>query len=162
MAFKFGRIYYNDRWYYFYIVNGKGEVKFKSRNLYNEEAFRSEEYFKKYGLGSFSPTLIFSYLYNTAIIKDSLFYFPQTQIGYPHKKDTWGKSHIFSCANLRTGEMWPTKFCYPPIFNKDEIMRISSYSTDHSYAYTGQEVAVSFYKSDSIYVSSDLEQLSLQ
>lgn len=38
-------------------------------------------------------------------------------------------------------------------------MRISSYSTDHSYAYTGQEVAVSFYKSDSIYVSSDFEHI---
>lgn len=143
----------------FYIINDAGEIKFKSRNLYNEEAYRSEEYFKKHGLGSFCFTWIFSYLHNPAIIKDSLFYFPQTQIGYPNKKETWRTSHIFACANLRTGEMWPTKFCYPSIFNKNEIMRISSYSKDHSYAYTGKDVAVSFYKSDSIYVSSDFEHV---
>lgn len=143
----------------FYIIDDSGNIKFKSRGLYDKRAFRSEEFFKEHGLGAFCPTWIFSYLHNPAIIKDSLFYFPQSQIGYPRKKETWAKSNMFACVNLHTGEMWPTQFCYPSIFNKDEIMRMQSYSNDHSYAYTGKDVAVSFYKSDSIYVSSDFEHV---
>jgi len=134
---------------YFYMVNDSGSILFKSQALYQENNL----------FGEFAPTMLYSYYASPGIIRDSLLYFPQTQIGYPHTKDTWATSNIFSYVNLSTGQIGKTKFCYPSIFNKEEIIRTLSYENGHSYADTGKEVAVSFHASDSIYVSSDFQHV---
>lgn len=134
---------------YFYIVNDAGKILFKSQALYSGHNIS----------GDFAPTMLLSLYATPGIFRDSLFYFPQTQIGYPHKKDTWSKSNLFSYVNLSTGERGKTWFCYPSIFNKEEITRKLSYEKSHSYADTGEEIAVSFRASDSIYVSSDFHHV---
>lgn len=134
----------------FYIVNDSGHIQYKSPKLF----------FDKTGGGTlFGITFIYSRYHSPAIFKDSVLYFPQTNIGYPHKADTWATSHIFASLDFRTNELKPTRFCYPSIFNKEELTRKFSYNTAHSYAYTGKDVAVSFKQSDSIYVSSDFEHV---
>ena len=134
----------------FYIVNDSGYVKYKSPALYSD---------RKGGGESFGITFMYSRYHSPAIFKDSVLYFPQINIGYPHKADTWATSHIFASLDFRTNELKPTRFCYPSIFNKEELTRKFSYNTAHSYAYTGKDVAVSFKQSDSIYVSSDFEHV---
>ena len=134
---------------FFYMVDDKGRILFKSEPLYQGHG----------DFGRFAPTFFLSYISTPAILRDSLFYFPQTQIGYPHTKDTWRTSNIFASVNLQTGQLNTTQFCYPSIFNKEEITRTLSYESGHSYADTGREVAVSFWKSDSIYVSSDFNRV---
>ena len=130
---------------HFYIVNDKGEILFRSPGLYD----------RKKGFGTFCTTHVMSYYHQPAILRDSLLYFSQTHIGYPHRKDTWRTSNIFAVADLRSGKLHPLPMSYPSIFDKEEIMRTLSYDRGFSYADTGKEVAVSFNKSDSIYVSSD-------
>lgn len=134
---------------YFYMVDDAGSILFKSQSLYQGHGL----------FGEFSPTRFLSFYATPAILRDSLFYFPQKQIGYPHKKDTWSTSNLFSYVNLLTGQMHTTQFCYPSIFNKEEITRKLSYANAHSYADTGNEIAVSFQASDSIYVSSDFHHV---
>lgn len=139
---------------YFYIVNDSGKIQFKSPALFDAEALRTRKSFSEY-----CSTYFHSYYANPGIIKDSILYFPQTQIGYPHKKDTWSKSNLFSFVDLRTGKLGTTGFCYPDIFDKEEVVMKSSYEKSHSYGFTGKDVAVSFYYSDSIYVSSDFQHV---
>lgn len=139
---------------HFYMVNDSGNVLFKSPSLYERQTLQSKKFF-----GEFCSTLIFSYYSSPGIIKDSILYFPQKSIGYPHKKDTWKTSNIFSSLNMRTGELKKTEFCYPSVFDKEENMRKSSYESGHSYGFTGKDVAVSFRYSDSIYVSSDFKNM---
>ena len=134
---------------FFYVVDDQGTILFKSRSLYQEHG----------PFGKFAPTYYYSYYANPAILRDSLLYFPQTQIGYPHTKDTWATSNLFACVNLSTSQMNTTQFCYPSIFNKEEIIRTLSYKRSHSYADTGKEVAVSFGQADSIYVSSNFKDV---
>ena len=134
----------------FYIVNDSGYIKYKSPQLYSR---RDED------KSSFCGTRVISRYHNPAIFKDSILYFPQSNIGYPHKADTWATSNIFAGLDFRTNEMKPTRFCYPSVFNKEELTRKLSYNCSHSYAYTGRDVAVSFKQSDSIYVSSDFEHV---
>lgn len=134
---------------FFYMVDDVGKILFKSQPLYQGHGL----------FGRFATTFFLSYHASPMILRDSLLYFPQTQIGYPHKKDTWSTSNLFSYVNLQTGQMNTTQFCYPSIFNKEEITGKLSYENSHSYADTGKEVAVSFNTSDSIYVSSDFQHV---
>ena len=134
----------------FYIVNDSGYIKYKSPQLYSR---RNED------KSSFCGTMVISRYHKPAIFKDSILYFPQSNIGYPHKANTWATSNIFAGLDFRTNEMKPTRFCYPSVFNKEELTRKLSYNCSHSYAYTGRDVAVSFKQSDSIYVSSDFEHV---
>ena len=134
---------------FLYMVDDKGRILFKSQPLYQDHGL----------FGRFAPAYFYSYYANPAILRDSLLYFPQTQIGYPHTKDTWGTSNIFSYVNLLTGQMNTSQFCYPSIFDKEEMIRKWSYGCEHSYADTGEEVAVSFDSSDSIYVSPDFKHV---
>lgn len=139
---------------HFYMVDDAGNVLFKSPSLYDREALHTNKSF-----GKFCSTFILSYYSNPGIIKDSVWYFPQKQIGYPHTKETWSKSNLFSFLDMRTGKLGTTDFCYPDIFDKEEVLRTSSYEKGHSYGFTGKDVAVSFFHSDSIYVSSDFKNV---
>ncbi len=133
---------------FIYIVNGKGHITFKSEPLFNNRQF-----------GEYCLAMFYSYYASPAIRRDSMVYYAQTSIGYPHTEDTWKTSNIFSYVDLQTGELGRTKFCYPSVFNGKELERRLSYEVDHSYADTGKEVAVSFTQTDSIYVSSDFEHV---
>lgn len=134
---------------FFYMVDAKGRILFKSEPLYQGHG----------PFGRFAPAYFYSYYAIPAILRDSLLYFPQTQIGYPHTNGTWGISNIFSYLNLLTGQLNTTQFYYPSIFDKEEVIRKWSYGCEHSYADTGKEIAVSFESSDSIYVSSDFNHV---
>lgn len=138
----------------FCIINDKGQIQYKSPNLYN-----FKDYLDGKGFGLIAPAYFISRYHKPAIIKDSVLYFPQSQIGYPHTKESWKTSNIFASLDLQTGEMQPTRFCYPSIFDQEEILRTRSYDCAHSYGYTGKDVAVSFSQSDSIYVSSDFQHV---
>lgn len=139
---------------HFYLVNDSGNILFKSPLLYDREALRTGKSF-----GKFCSTFLISRYSSPGIIKDSVLYFPQKQIGYPHTKETWSKSNLFSFMDMRTGKLGTTNFCYPDIFDKEEIMGKYSYESGHSYDFTGKDVAVSFFYSDSIYVSSDFKNV---
>ena len=138
----------------FTIVNDSGHVKYKSPPLYNNKHMRNGG-----DWGEFCLSHFYSRYYNPAIIKDSILYFEQGQIGYPHTKDSWQTSNIFASLDLRTNDMQPTRFCYPSVFDVEEVTRAWSCESDHSYDYTGEEVAVSFKQTDSIYVSSDFHHV---
>ena len=137
----------------FYMVNGEGHILFKSPTLY-QRAKNGSALFADY-----CSTIFYSYYANPAILRDSLLYFPQNHIGYPHTKESWKTSNIFACLDLQTGQLGRTQFCYPSVFDGEEITRTLSYEKNHSYADTGKEVAVSFMYSDSIYVSSDFHHV---
>ena len=137
-----------------YIVDGSGNVLFKSPSLYDREALRTKRTF-----GQFCSTFFISRYSSPGIIKDSVLYFPQKQIGYPHTKETWSKSNLFASLDMQTGKLGTTDFCYPNIFDKEEVFRKLSYEKGHSYGFTGKDVAVSFFHSDSIYVSSDFKNV---
>lgn len=138
----------------FTIVNDSGHVKYKSPPSYNSKHIREGGKWGKFCLTSF-----ISRYHQPAIIKDSVLYFEQGQIGYPHTKESWQTSNIFASLNLRTNEMQPTRFCYPSVFEVEEVTRTWSCENGHSYDYTGEEVAVSFQQTDSIYVSSDFHHV---
>lgn len=131
----------------FYIVNDSGGILFKSDQLYPGRG----------DFGDYCTTMIYSYYSNPGIIQDSIFYFPQPHVGYPHKKEDWTKSNLFAYADLRTGQLGKTQLCYPAIFDKDEVLRTLSYESGASYAYTGKEIALSFHSADSIYVSPNFK-----
>ena len=138
----------------FTIVNDSGHVKYKSPSLYN-----SKHIAEGGGWGEFCLSSFISRYYQPAIIKDSVLYFEQGQIGSPNTKDSWQTSNIFASLDLRTNEMKPTRFCYPSVFDVKEVPRTWSCESGHSYDYTGKEVAVSFHQTDSIYVSSDFHHV---
>lgn len=132
-----------------YQINDEGEILSSSAELFSEHNHYVD----------YCSTIFYSYYSNPAILRDSLLYFPQNHIGYPHTKETWGTSNIFSYTNLNTGTLGKTSFCYPAEFDGEEITRTISYNAAHSYADTGKEVAVSFESCDSIYVSADFQHV---
>lgn len=137
-----------------YIVNDSGHIKYKSPMLYN-----FKEYLEGKGFGQICPTYFISWYHKPAIIKDSIIYFSQNHIGYPHTKESWKTSNIFASLDLRSNDLQPTRFCYPSVFEVEEVLRTWSCEDEHSYDYTGEEVAVSFKQTDSIYVSSDFQNV---
>ena len=110
--------------------------------------------YKDYCLSTFS-----SYYSAPVILKDSILYFKQPGVGYPRKPEDWKNISMFAYANLNTGKMAKTELKFPSIFGEEEVMRIKSYDSSFSYAYTGKDVAISFYQYDSIFVSSDFKHL---
>ena len=138
----------------FTVVDDSGQIKYKSPPLYNSKNVREGG-----DWGKFCRTSFISRYYKPAIIKDSVLYFEQGQIGYPHTKESWQISNIFASLDLRTNDIQPTRFCYPSVFDVEEETRTWSCKNDHSYDCTGEEVAVSFHQTDSIYVSSDFHHV---
>lgn len=137
----------------FYLVDDKGNIQ-KKIQLWHWDRKDKKALFKDYCLSTFS-----SYYSSPAILQDSILYFKQTKVGYPHKPEDWKNISMFAYANLNTGKMAKTELKFPSIFSEEEIMRNKSYDPSFSYAYTGEEVAMSFYQYDSIFVSSDFKHL---
>ena len=134
---------------FFYVVDDQGTILFKSQSLYQGNGI----------WGKFCSTFISSFASSPPVLRDSLLYFQQKYVGYPHTEESWRTSNIFAYVNLSTGQMDATQFYFPTLFHKKEITRTLSYDTSYSHADTGKEVAVSFADADSIYVSSNVKDV---
>lgn len=130
----------------FHLIDDKGDIT---------KTFRAWEK-GKFGI-RYGNISVYSYFSEPAILKDSLFYFAQSDIGYPHKKEDWSKTPMFAYANLKDGTLNHTELYFPDIFAEDEKYRETIYSTSFSYAFTGKQLAVSFKSFDSIMVTSDFK-----
>ncbi|MDO4181708.1 MAG: DUF4221 family protein [Bacteroidales bacterium] len=137
----------------FYMIDDAGHITYKSPALYVRRKNNVPLY------DGYCGTRVLSYYASPAIFRDSLFYFPQKAVGFPHTADNWSTSNLFAYMNMNTGELGRTKFCYPSVFDKAEDIYSAIYGRDHSYADTGKDVAVSFEETDSIYVSSDFHHV---
>lgn len=124
---------------FFYIVNEQGMVLQKFR-LWNPDDDGEDRMYANFCISSF-----YSYYASPAILQDSLLYFKQDEVGYPHKPEDWKNISMFAYANLNTGKMAKTELKFPSIFGEEEVMRIKSYDSSFSYAYTGKDVSISFY-----------------
>ena len=139
--------------FYCYWVNDKGNI-LKKIQLWDWDGKDIKTLYKDYCLSTFS-----SYYSAPAILQDSILYFKQAGVGYPRKPEDWKNISMFAYANLNTGKMAKTELRFPSIFSREEIRTTKSYDPDFSYAYTGRDVAMSFYQYDSIFVSSDFKHL---
>ena len=137
--------------FYCYIVDDKGNI-LKRIQLWNWDGKDMKTLYENYCISTFK-----SYCYSPAIIKDSLLYFSQYRVGYPHKPEDWKHVSMFAYANLNNGKMSKSEFMYPSVFDEEEIVRTKSYDAEFSYADTGTDVAVSLKQCDSIFVSSDFK-----
>ena len=138
---------------YCYMVDDAGTI-IKKIKIWNYDAKAKGKMFENY-----CTSIFYSYYSSPAIIRDSLLFFDQAGVGYPRKPDEWRNISMFAYANLNTGEMAKTELKYPSIFSEEEEFAVKSYDPEFSYAYTGKDVAMSFYQYDSIFVSSDFKHL---
>jgi len=139
--------------FYCYWVNDKGDIQ-KKIQLWDWDGKDVKTLYQDYCLSTFS-----SYYSAPAILEDSILYFKQSEVGYPRSPGDWKNISMFAYANLNSCKMVKTELKFPSIFNEEEIMRTKSYDPSFSYAYTGKDVAMSFYQYDSIFVSSDFKHL---
>ncbi len=137
--------------YFCYMVDDKGNI-LKKIKIWDWDEKDEKTLFAEYCTSSF-----YSYYSSPAILKDSILYFNQYFVGYPHKKEDWKNVSMFAYANLNSGKMAKSKLTYPDIFSEDEVARTKSYDPEFSYAYTGKDVVVSLHQYDSILVSSDFK-----
>lgn len=138
---------------YCYMVDDSGNI-IKRIKIWNYDKEAKGKIFENY-----CTSIFYSYYSSPAIIKDSLLFFDQADVGYPRKPEDWKNISMFAYANLNSGKMAKAELKYPSIFEEEEIWAVKSYSPEFSYAYTGKDVAISFYQYDSIFVSSDFKQL---
>lgn len=138
---------------YCYMVDDAGSI-IKRIKIWNYDKAEKGKMFENY-----CTSIFYSYYSSPAIIKDSLLFFDQADVGYPRKPEEWKNISMFAYANLNSGEIAKTELKYPSIFSGEEVMAAKSYDSEFSYAYTGKDVAMSFYQYDSIFVSSDFKHL---
>lgn len=138
---------------YCYMVDDSGNI-IKRIKIWNYDKEAKGKMFENY-----CTSIFYSYYSSPAIIKDSLLFFDQADVGYPRKPEDWKNISMFAYANLNSGKMAKTELKYPSIFEEEEVWAAKSYSPEFSYAYTGEDVAMSFYQYDSIFVSSDFKHL---
>ena len=139
--------------FYCYIVDDKGNI-LKKIQLWDWDGKDMKTLYESYCISTFK-----SYCFSPAIIRDSLLYFNQYRVGYPHKPEDWEHISMFAYANLNSGKMSKTEFFYPSIFDEEEVIRTKSYDSEFSYADTGTDVVVSLKQCDSIFVSSDFKHI---
>lgn len=137
--------------YFCCIVDDKGNIIQKIK-IWDWDEKDARTFFTEYCTSAFT-----SYYCSPAILRDSLLYFNQYFVGYPHKLEDWKNVSMFVYSNLNTGKMSKTELTYPSIFSENEIMRNKSYDPEFGYAYTGKDVVVSLRQYDSILVSSDFK-----
>ncbi len=138
---------------YCYMVDGAGNILDKIK-IWNYDKEAKGKMFENY-----CTSIFYSYYSSPAIIRDSLLYFDQADVGYPRKPEDWKSISMFVYADLHSGEVAKSALRYPSIFREEEEFAVKSYDPEFSYAYTGKEVAMSFYQYDSIFVSSDFKHL---
>ncbi|GFI00875.1 hypothetical protein IMSAGC004_03286 [Bacteroidaceae bacterium] len=138
---------------FFYLVDDQGTVLRKYR-LWDPDADGEDRLFVNSCISTF-----YSYYASPGILRDSLLYFKQDQVGYPRKPDDWKNLSLFVSVDMNTGEMKRTDFKFPSIFKEEEQKHSTLYESECSYAHTGREVAVSFHECDSIFVSSDFHHV---
>lgn len=138
---------------YCYMVDDSGNI-IKKIKIWNYDKEAKGKIFENY-----CTSIFYSYYSSPAIIKDSLLFFGQADVGYPRRPEDWKNISMFAYANLNSGKMAKAELKYPSIFEEEEIRGVKSYSSAFSYAYTGKDVAMSFYQYDSIFVSSDFKHL---
>lgn len=138
---------------YCYMVDGAGNILDKIK-IWNYDKEAKGKMFENY-----CTSIFYSYYSSPAIIRDSLLYFDQADVGYPRKPEDWKSISMFAYADLHSGEVAKSALRYPSIFREEEEFAVKSYDPEFSYAYTGKNVAMSFYQYDSIFVSSDFKHL---
>lgn len=138
---------------YCYMVDGAGNILDKIK-IWNYDKEAKGKVFENY-----CTSIFYSYYSSPAIIRDSLLYFDQADVGYPRKPEDWKGISMFAYADLHSGEVAKSALRYPSIFREEEEFAVKSYDPEFSYAYTGKDVAMSFYQYDSIFVSSDFKHL---
>ncbi|WP_455663734.1 DUF4221 family protein [Phocaeicola sp.] len=136
-----------------YMVDDAGNI-IKKIKIWNYDEEAEEKLFENY-----CTSIFYSYYYSPAIIKDSLLFFDQADVGYPRKPEDWKNISMFVYANLNSGKMAKTEMKFPSIFSEEEERTPKLYDPEFSYAYTGKEVAVSFRQCDSLFVSSDFKHV---
>lgn len=138
---------------YCYMVDDAGNIM-KKLKIWNYDTETKGKIFENY-----CTSIIYSYYSSPAIIRDSLLYLDQANVGYPRKPEAWKDISMFAHVNLHSGEVAKSALTYPPIFEEEEEFAMKSYDAEFSYADTGKDVAMSFYQYDSIFVSSDFKHL---
>ncbi|WP_455663732.1 DUF4221 family protein [Phocaeicola sp.] len=139
---------------YCYIIDDKGNILNKIQLCNGGWKDWKDMYKEEYCISTFK-----SYYYTPAIVRDSLLYFNQCRVGYPHKPEDWKNISMFAYTGLNDGIMKKTEFNYPSIFDEEEVLMTKSYDPEFSYADTGKDVAVSLRQHDSILVSSDFKHI---
>ena len=138
---------------YCYMIDDAGNIM-KKLKIWNYDTEAKGKIFENY-----CTSIIYSYYSSPAIIRDSLLYLDQANVGYPRKPEAWKDISMFAHVNLHNGEVAKSALTYPPIFDEEEEFAMKSYDAEFSYADTGKDVAMSFYQYDSIFVSSDFKHL---
>lgn len=91
---------------YCYMVDDSGNI-IKKIKIWNYDKEAKGKIFDDY-----CTSIFYSYYSSPAIIKDSLLFFDQADVGYPRRPEDWKNISMFAYANLNSGKMAKAELKY--------------------------------------------------